>query len=682
MSLRPTFMGFETMRKSISAAQKALDITGNNIANVSTVGYSRQRLDLVSINTPGGGLRYQTSVSLSGQGVTSPGVTQIRDSFLDKRYREINADSAMSGTTSGVLTDIENVLDVIDTDGFNVAYQSFKDSLSKFATDSPNRVELANITLQTAQQVIQTIRGYDTKLNQIQAQTKFEMQTGVNRASEIIKQIANLNTQIVNSYVGSGDILLEGNTYNANTTYGPNELKDQRNTLLDELSNYGNIKVTNNSNGSINVDFADVQVVKEGRYSSIQLNEHSTGTLSLSVKDDVGRIKDISANESNQRNLLSSGSLRGYLNMYNGAGVYKNDVSIRQDGMKKAANDVNQLLEDIANINKSTTMSLTEKNGKLFDYTQKLQSYGDFVVAPDVVNGTASISMQVNGEPTLIVASDGTTTGQKLSTAVSDANNKINYILLDSAGNKQNVEFTQGTLRDSADQAAESTFTSDSGIVYYRKVIDALANTFARSFNEASSDKNFTLPGSTTGEYFQRNMFATTDGGDQITAGNIKISDEWSKDPSMITKNVAWVDENDHSLGIKSVTEDKYELWSGNIGKLLAVTTKEHDFTIDGGNINKDNKVIDQTCSFDNYVAFWSNKLGQSLEYQNSVYKAADTMATNISTSRDAVMGVSMDEEGANMMNFQKWYNASARMMTTLDEALDTIINGMGRVGR
>jgi len=40
-----------------------------------------------------------------------------------------------------------------------------------------------------------------------------------------------------------------------------------------------------------------------------------------------------------------------------------------------------------------------------------------------------------------------------------------------------------------------------------------------------------------------------------------------------------------------------------------------------------------------------------------------------------------MDEEGINMMNYQKWYNAIARMVTTLDEALDKLINGTGRVG-
>ena len=53
--MRPTFLGFETARKSLAAAQKALDITGNNIANVNTVGYTRQRLNFFSVVTRTGG---------------------------------------------------------------------------------------------------------------------------------------------------------------------------------------------------------------------------------------------------------------------------------------------------------------------------------------------------------------------------------------------------------------------------------------------------------------------------------------------------------------------------------------------------------------------------------------------------------------------------------------------------
>ena len=64
--------------------------------------------------------------------------------------------------------------------------------------------------------------------------------------------------------------------------------------------------------------------------------------------------------------------------------------------------------------------------------------------------------------------------------------------------------------------------------------------------------------------------------------------------------------------------------------------------------------------------------------------KGNDTAKSTVDTlldARDEVSGVQMDEEGINMLNYQKWYSASSRMLTTLDDALDKLINGTGRVG-
>ena len=87
--MRPTFLGFESARRGITASQKALDITGNNLENVNTPGYTRQRVDLVSVSPSVYSTRYANSrVPLTGQGVGISGVSQTRDAFLDKRFRD------------------------------------------------------------------------------------------------------------------------------------------------------------------------------------------------------------------------------------------------------------------------------------------------------------------------------------------------------------------------------------------------------------------------------------------------------------------------------------------------------------------------------------------------------------------------------------------------------------------
>ena len=73
--------------------------------------------------------------------------------------------------------------------------------------------------------------------------------------------------------------------------------------------------------------------------------------------------------------------------------------------------------------------------------------------------------------------------------------------------------------------------------------------------------------------------------------------------------------------------------------------------------------------------------MGVNLSTLKSLYNATDISLTAEETARSEIMDVSMDEEGVNMMNYQKWYNAISRMITTMDEALEKLINGTGVVG-
>ena len=86
--------------------------------------------------------------------------------------------------------------------------------------------------------------------------------------------------------------------------------------------------------------------------------------------------------------------------------------------------------------------------------------------------------------------------------------------------------------------------------------------------------------------------------------------------------------------------------------------------------------------TLEKFVSHISDNLGTQIEGNAKILKTTDIMLESVSDARDEIMGVSVNEEGINMLNYQKWYNAIARMVTTLDEALDKIINDMGVVGR
>src|SRR5690554_3365344 len=115
--MRPTFLAFQTAGRAMAASQANIDVTGNNIANVNTQGYTRQRVDLSSISESGYTQKYITSTVTSGYGVTVSGISQIRDPFLDARYRNEASENGIYDTILSGLRDLEYVFDEIEAVG-------------------------------------------------------------------------------------------------------------------------------------------------------------------------------------------------------------------------------------------------------------------------------------------------------------------------------------------------------------------------------------------------------------------------------------------------------------------------------------------------------------------------------------------------------------------------------------
>ncbi len=114
--MRPTFFGFEAARSGLTAAQAGLDTTGNNIANLSTEGYSRQVVDQVSTYLGSSSDKVAPSGQMfSGLGATVRGIEQVRSQFLDLRYRDANSENSANGKILSILTDIENNFDETQT---------------------------------------------------------------------------------------------------------------------------------------------------------------------------------------------------------------------------------------------------------------------------------------------------------------------------------------------------------------------------------------------------------------------------------------------------------------------------------------------------------------------------------------------------------------------------------------
>lgn len=229
-----TFGTITTVRLGIYAAQKGLDVTGNNITNINTNGYTRQRLDQISLVVSASdkyGSQYKARV---GQGPVLTGISQLRDPGMDISYRKANSDVGSADQMLAGLEDLAGILDEVgkgdgeQDDGVILnQLNDLRDLINQALTNGIEDYEgsiraSANALCTQFHQYAKALEGlmedYETQLNE-----------DTTRVNQILTELRDVNLQIRNSDV-RGDAALE--------------LRDKRNLLLDELSGYMKIDVT------------------------------------------------------------------------------------------------------------------------------------------------------------------------------------------------------------------------------------------------------------------------------------------------------------------------------------------------------------------------------------------------------------------------------------------------------
>lgn len=506
--MRPTFMGFETTKRGLTINQKGLDIVGHNISNIGVTGYTRQRVDQVSLSGCGVSGRVYTNRSLlAGQGADVNGIAQLRDPYLDKRFRQENSDMTFYSKTSEIMTDIETALDEYDSSGIKDAIAKFSNALSALTGNGINATN-ANVVRTSAKSITQVLQQFDVKLNNIISQQQYDAEINVDSVNSILQRLANLNDSIAN------DTRLIQSSRVTETYYGPNELLDERNLLLDQLSQYGDIQVEVKSDNSVEVKMANHTVV-DGKYHE---------TLNMTTDRDANTIA-LSWQSTGESFAPTSGSLLASMNMINGRGP---------------------------------------------------QALGD-----------------------------------------------ENY---------------------------------ERGIPYYKDQLDTFAKTFANVFNNIVPE--FDENGDpkldpVNGDVIYKQLF-TFDQTKEEGASSIQITDKWNEaaDFLLTPKNSDGVYDNTYYLKMVEQLDADISFGNGFTGR------------------------------FEDYVKDYNTTLGEDKTFHDSRLSASMAIAESVLDSIQQVSGVSMDEEGAEMMTYSKAYNAISRVMTAMDEALDVLINNTGLVGR
>jgi flagellar hook-associated protein 1 FlgK len=318
--MRPTFLAFQTASRAMAASQANIDVTGNNISNVNTDGYTRQRVDLNSISNSGYTQKYTIPGYSVGQGVEVSGIGQIRDPFLDARFRAQSAESGQYDTLLNGLSDLENIFDEAETEGLQSEISNFINQLQTLS-QTPTSKDLALVARTAAQKVTQVLNVYSDQNEQVRSQQIYDLSKVVidTNFNTLVKNIADLNTQI-------RDELTHGNE--------PNELYDHRNSLIDELSGIANIKVTTtpekisedltieNMNISIVNGSNSIGIVSGGLYNTLTASlDSTTDMMEIEISSSFGGYSGVITSQ------FASGSIKGYLDLINGKGSYANTTA-------------------------------------------------------------------------------------------------------------------------------------------------------------------------------------------------------------------------------------------------------------------------------------------------------------------------------------------------------------------
>jgi flagellar hook-associated protein 1 FlgK len=235
-----TFAGIETALRGLLAQQQALNVTGHNISNASTTGYTRQSTQLQASNA----LQVAPGMLL-GTGVDVVGYQRIRDQFLDVQLRAQTMLQGASTATQQGLGQVEGVFNEPSDTGLNSLLGQYWAAWQNVA-NSPEDVATRQALVESATSLANGFNAVSSQLSTIAAQTATNTQLTIDELNSDGADLVSLNTAIFNATA-------VGNT--------PNDLLDQRDLVLDKLSQLGNVAVTDLGDGTIKVTLDGVTLV-------------------------------------------------------------------------------------------------------------------------------------------------------------------------------------------------------------------------------------------------------------------------------------------------------------------------------------------------------------------------------------------------------------------------------------
>ena len=231
----------------LQVSQRGLNVTAHNLSNIETKGYVRQvsrQMDAPYIKV---GTTANSAMQV-GSGATAASIHQVRNIFLDKAYRQELGRQHFYEIQYECTSEMEEILGELEGVAFQDSVEELWESMQELCKE-PDSIVARTSFIQTSVSFIERAQNIYTQIKEYQLNLNGNIQNIVDRVNEIAEEIHYLNGQIQKNEASGLEL---GADY-----------RDQRNSLLDELSSIGTISYQEHANGVITVMFENQTLISE-----------------------------------------------------------------------------------------------------------------------------------------------------------------------------------------------------------------------------------------------------------------------------------------------------------------------------------------------------------------------------------------------------------------------------------
>ena len=252
-------------RSALTASQAAIQVAGNNMANAATVGFHRQSIHMAPAPGETVGSRIQ-----AGQGVQLQTIRREIDTALQSRYRDASSQHSGDVIDQQFLTSIETVQNELSDNDLSSLLSTFFNGFSELA-NNPEDGAVRNVVVQQGRNLASRVASLRDDYNTVRGEIDRALGTSVSKANDILDQIAQVNKQITQTEGGGGG--------------QANSLRDQRDTLLDQLAEFVDVSTVEQPNGSMDVFVGSEPILLGTSSRGLEMRTRSNGNqIDVSVR--------------------------------------------------------------------------------------------------------------------------------------------------------------------------------------------------------------------------------------------------------------------------------------------------------------------------------------------------------------------------------------------------------------